>query len=135
MITKAEKLIDNADWETLLQMAGFVFDEQFLKGHIYAALKMDEKKLKDFVEFFGNEKCFYCGHSINQHDFSHSSECRCGNCDCPGFVFETRKCSLCDKIVDRNNLSELMLNPHIQLIDLCEDHFKYVASDINLREV
>ena len=70
-------------------------------------------------------KCFFCGHSINVHDFSHKSECRNGGCDCKEFISETRECNLCDKIVDRNNLSELMLNPHIQLIDLCKDHFKY----------
>lgn len=71
------------------------------------------------------QNCFFCGHDINQHDFSHRSECRAGNCDCDEFIYEIIKCNLCDKIVDRKNISELMLNPHIQLIPLCEEHFKY----------
>ena len=57
------------------------------------------------------QKCFFCEHSIRQHDFSHRSECRAGNCDCIEFIFETRKCNLCDKLVKREELSELMLNP------------------------
>ena len=71
------------------------------------------------------KKCFFCGHSINQHDFNYNSECRAKGCDCDEFIFETRKCELCDKIIDRNRLSELMLNPYIQLIPLCDEHFKY----------
>lgn len=71
------------------------------------------------------QNCFFCGHSIDQHDFCHKSECRAGNCKCSEFIFETRKCELCDKIADRKDLSELMLNPHMQLIPLCKEHFKY----------
>lgn len=45
-----------------------------------------------------NKKCVNCGHSINEHDFSHKSECRAGNCDCDEFIFETKKDKLLKKI-------------------------------------
>ena len=51
----ALNLIKDADWETLLQMAGFVFDEQFIRGHLIASMSLaDEKQLEDFIEFFGD---------------------------------------------------------------------------------
>lgn len=75
-----------------------------------------------------NKKCVNCGHSVNEHDFSHKSECRSENCNCDEFIFETRKCDyrLCDKVVDRTDISELMLNPQIQLIPRCKKHFRYL---------
>jgi len=54
MIKKAIKLINKADWETLLLMAGYLFNEKFLKGHLIASINLaNEKEVKNFIEFFG----------------------------------------------------------------------------------
>ena len=54
---KALKLIEKADWETLLQMAGFVFSEPFIRGHLIASMQLaDEKKINDFDVFFSEPK-------------------------------------------------------------------------------
>lgn len=53
MKQKATMLIENADWETLLQMAGFLFDEKYLKGLVFSTIiASEDEKINDFVEFF-----------------------------------------------------------------------------------
>lgn len=92
-------------------------------------------KLIKKIQILKEQKCFFCEHSINQHDFNHNLECRTENCDCDEFVYETKKCELCDKIVDRKRLSELMLNPNMQLIPLCDEHFTYEQGEKMVNEV
>ena len=65
---RAFKLIKKADWETIRQMVGFLFDKQYLRDLIYSKIDMiahciehkvydkAEKELIDFIEFFDNPK-------------------------------------------------------------------------------
>ena len=67
MTTKEQafKLIKEADWETIRQMVGFLFDEQYLRDLVYSKIDMiahciehkvydkAEKDLQDFIDFFG----------------------------------------------------------------------------------
>lgn len=43
-----------------------------------------QKRLQKGFEMDDDSMCV-CGHGVNAHDFSHSSECRAGNCDCNFF--------------------------------------------------
>lgn len=65
---KALKLIEEADWDTIRQMLGFLFDKETLKLLVWNRVDMiahciehkvydkAEKELNDFVNFFSEPK-------------------------------------------------------------------------------
>lgn len=56
-LKEAIKVIEKADWETTLQMIGYLYKEQYLKGIMIASIKLaTEKELTNFITFFSNDK-------------------------------------------------------------------------------
>lgn len=57
MLKEAIELIEEANFEKTLLMAGYLFDEHFLKCHIIATLRLaNEKDLQDFIDMFDDKR-------------------------------------------------------------------------------